>query len=437
MTFTQRYGLHLRDKKILCAAPSFESLGAAQIFSMSTHRRKYYRKEVLSVLTNGRNQFNSADITLDNWKDFPFSTHTFQNVSELIPIEKIAGSSHTLLPCEINESILSESYAIGGQFQSGAEFLSESYTDALLVCKDGQIISEYYANEMTMFSPHLTFSVSKSITGIVAGKVFAKFGISTDTQICDVLDGTAGGAYADATIRHLLDMTVSLDFDESYASKEGVYARYRQAMLWMPRFGDSEFSDEDLAKFILSLPKGSDEHGLQFSYKSPNADLLGLVLEEISGLPLAQLISEELWMPLGCGPATITIDSKKMARTAGGLSCSIQDLAMVGELMRAGGIHSGAALLNPMWVVDTFTGGDKAAWSCGEFVDSFPDGSYRNQFYAIGDGVLCAIGIHGQWIYIDAAKEVVIAKFSCQPTADDDDLDRKSLDFFRAVASSL
>jgi len=389
------------------------------------------------VLTDGRNQFNSADITLDNWKDFPFSMHAFQNVSELIPIEKIDGSSNTLLPCDIKDSILSATYMIQGQLKSGIEYLQESYTDALLICKSGKVVSEFYANEMTMFSPHLTFSVSKSITGIVAGKVLNKFGMSADTTICDVLGGTAGGAYADATIRHLLDMTVSLDFDESYASKEGVYARYRQAMLWMPRLGDSEFSDEDLAKFILSLPKGIDEHGYRFSYKSPNADLLGLVLEEISGLPLAQLISEELWMPLGCGPATITIDSKKMARTAGGLSCSIHDLVMVGELMRAGGIHSGAALLNPMWVIDTFTGGDKATWSCGEFVDSFPDGSYRNQWYAIGEGVLCAIGIHGQWIYVDAAKEVVIAKFSCQPTADDDDLDRKTLDFFGAVASSL
>ena len=389
------------------------------------------------MLTDGRNQFNSADITLDNWKDFPFSTHTFQNVSELIPIEKIDGSSNTLLQCDISESILSESYMIQGQLTSAEEFLKQSYTDALLICKSGRVVSEFYANEMTMLSPHLTFSVSKSITGIVAGKVLKNFDLNSDTKISDILDGTEGGAYADATIRHLLDMTVSLDFDESYASKEGVYARYRQAMLWMPRFGDSEFSDEDLAKFILSLPKGPDEHGFTFSYKSPNADLLGLVLEKISGLPLAQLISEELWMPLGCGPATITIDSKKMARTAGGLSCSIQDLVMVGELMRGGGIHGGAALLNPMWVVDTFTGGDKAVWSRGEFADGFPDGSYRNQWYAIGEGVLCAIGIHGQWIYIDAAKEVVIAKFSCQPTADDDDLDRKTLDFFRAVASSL
>jgi hypothetical protein len=52
-------------------------------------------------------------------------------------------------------------------------------------------------------------------------------------------------------------------------------------------------------------------------------------------------------------------------------------------------------------------------------------------------GELCAIGIHGQYIYINTAKEVVISKFSCQPKADDDELDRKTLDFFRGVSSSL
>jgi hypothetical protein len=279
--------------------------------------------------------------------------------------------------------------------------------------------------------------VSKSITGIVAGIVLKKFGVHADTKISTIIDGTSGGAYADATIRNLLDMTVSLDFNESYASKEGVYARYRQAMLWMPRSDGPNYSEEDLERFILSLPKTEVDHGFRFSYMSPNADLLGLVVQKVSGRPLAQLISEELWKPLGCGSATITIDEKEMARTAGGLSCSIYDLGLVGELMRNGGIHNGASLLEPMWVVDTFANGDFQAWKHGDFFESFPNGSYRNQWYSIGDGELCAIGIHGQWIYINTAKEVVISKFSCQPTADDDELDRKTLDFFRAVSSSL
>lgn len=279
--------------------------------------------------SNIEKNFNSADINLDNWKDFPYSSHTFQNVGQLIPEHVIEGVKTFDPVTQIDPACIAREYMISGRLQSGTEFLNESYTDALLISKSGTIIADYYSNGMELHSPHLTFSVSKSITGIIAGIVMKRYGIDAETKISTIIDGTSGGAYADATIRNLLDMNVSLDFDENYASKEGVYARYRQAMLWMSRSESSVHSSEDLEKFILSLPKAEVEHGFIFSYKSPNADLLGLIAQKVSGRPLAQLISEELWKPLGCGSATITIDEKEMARTAGGLSCSIYDLSLI------------------------------------------------------------------------------------------------------------
>ncbi len=387
------------------------------------------------MLNSVRGQFNSSEINLDNWREYPFSAHAFQNVAELIPVQPIQGPGDSEFPQDLDAQLLERSYQIADKEISGVEFLKQSYTDGLLVTKNGTLVAQYFANNMSLNSPHLTFSVSKSITGIVAGIVLKKFDVSASTKISEILKSASGGAYADATIRNLLDMTVSLDFDEVYTSKEGTYARYRQAMLWMSRSSESDYSDEDLATFILSLPKAAHEHGYMFTYKSPNSDLLGLVLQEISGLPLPQLISEYLWKPLGCDPATITVDDKNMARTAGGLSCSIKDLTLVGELMRRGGIHNGKSLIDPMWVVDTFGHGDKEAWSRGEFFESFPEGSYRNQWYKISEDEICAIGIHGQWIYINSSKDVVITKFSCQPKADDDELDRQTLDFFRGVCA--
>jgi len=395
------------------------------------------KKRVDFVPKNFGRDFNSADVNLDNWRDFPYNLHTFQNVAELIPVQIIEGSENFVLPKQLDSTLLSREYRIAGKMQSGTEFLQESYTDALLIAKKGTIVSEYYENGMSLFSPHLAFSVSKSITGIVAGIVLKEFGVDADSKISSVIDGTEGGAYEEATIRNLLDMTVSVDFDESYASKEGVYARYRQAMLWMSRAEGSAYVNENLEKFILALPKGAEDHGYRFAYKSPNVDLLGLVLAKISGLPVPQLISQKLWVPAGCRSATITIDSKEMARTAGGVSCSIHDLALIGELMRRGGNINGKSVLDPAWVNDTKHDGDTEVWERGEFFDSFSKGSYRNLWYSIGEGDICAIGIHGQWIYINPAKEVVIVKLSCQPKADDDELDRKSLDFFRGICQGL
>ncbi len=410
-----------------------------ELFSLPNTRplTSCYEKCNDSVLKNILNSFKRADFNLDNWREFPYSAYTFQNVTELVPVQAIEGSNNSALPELLDPNILLREYQIAGKMQASTEFLQESYTNGLLIIKAGAIVGEYYANGMSLFAPHLVFSVSKSITGIVAGIVLKEFGVDADSKISSVIDGTEGGAYEDATIRNLLDMTVSVDFDESYASKEGVYARYRQAMLWMSREKDSAYADENLERFILSLPKGAEDHGHRFLYKSPNSDLLGLVLQKISGIPTPLLISQKLWAPAGCRTATITIDSKEMARTAGGVSCSLHDAAMIGELMRAGGNVNGKNLLDPEWVNDTKLHGDTEVWARGEFFDSFPKGSYRNLWYSIGDGDFCAIGIHGQWIYINPTKEVVIVKFSCQPKADDDELDRKSLDFFRGVCQVL
>ena len=49
----------------------------------------------------------------------------------------------------------------------------------------------------------------------------------------------------------------------------------------------------------------------------------------------------------------------------------------------------------------------------------------------------CAIGIHGQLIYVDPARDVVIAKQSSWPGPADDAADRIALAAARAIAHLL
>jgi CubicO group peptidase (beta-lactamase class C family) len=205
-------------------------------------------------------------------------------------------------------------------------------------------------------------------------------------------------------------------------------------MLWMPRDNSIDVNNENLTNFILSLPKADYEHGEKFSYKSPNSDLLGLILQKISNKPLVDIFSDLLWKKIGCSNANITIDDDGLARMAGGLSCTIYDLFRIAEVIRNGGYLNGELLIDPIWVIDTINNGDRNAWEKGEFFDSFPLGNYRNQWYSFNDGILCAIGIHGQWIYIDIPKMIVICKFSSQPEAVDAMLDKLTLKFFEETA---
>jgi CubicO group peptidase (beta-lactamase class C family) len=69
----------------------------------------------------------------------------------------------------------------------------------------------------------------------------------------------------------------------------------------------------------------------------------------------------------------------------------------------------------------------------------FPEGRYRSKWYVPEPSgeVLCAIGIHGQWIYVDTASGMVAVKQSSQPIPADDGLDRLTLAMFRAMAAAV
>jgi CubicO group peptidase (beta-lactamase class C family) len=68
-----------------------------------------------------------------------------------------------------------------------------------------------------------------------------------------------------------------------------------------------------------------------------------------------------------------------------------------------------------------------------------PEARYRSKWYVPTDhpGTFCAIGIHGQWIYVDKGAGVTAAKFSSQPLPVDDALDKLRLATFRAIADAL
>ena len=381
--------------------------------------------------------FERSEVTLDNWKDHPYSTWSLQHVSELIPIATIEGPGSRAKVRNVDREILDLPIGLSSESERILDFLNRSYTDAFWITHRGTVVGEYFANGMTAESPHLIFSVSKSVAGLLAGAVVRDFGMDTHSKVTEYLPEANNSAYADCTVRDLLDMQVSVDFEESYESKDGLYARYRRSMLWMPAGAEEQFSREDLASYVLSLPKGKGEHGGTFSYRSPNTDVLGLVLERVSGVRYPDLVSRFLWRPIGADTATITVDNLGASRVAGGISCTVQDLALLGELLIAGGTANGVQVIPRNWVNDTINGGDTTAWKSGDFARLFPEGSYRNQWYSLGDGSICAIGIHGQWLYVNPKEEVVIVRLSSQPAPDDDEFDSRIVKVFAVISTYL
>ena len=379
--------------------------------------------------------FARKDATLANWRTAPFSRWSFQNVREIVPTAQIdcaaPSREEAIADGGLVDMPLDTGLAGAGTMRA---YLDETHTDAFVVMKRGTVIAEHYAAHADANAPHLVFSISKSLTALLCGILEAQGALDPDLPVTAYLPEAAGSAYGDCSVRDVLDMRVSLDFEEAYLDPASAFARYRRATLWNPQ--EPSMPVETLEEFILSLKKADHPHRGPFFYASPNSDLLGILVERASGRRFAELMSEVVWKPLGArNHAVVTVDGAGSARTAGGMSLTARDLARVGEMLRCGGMASGRQIAPKAWLEDMLANGDRDAWKAGANTN-LPNGRYRSQWYQSGeaDGAFCAIGIHGQWLWVDPRHETVVVKLSAQPDPLGDETgEHDNFAFFRAV----
>lgn len=377
-----------------------------------------------------------AELNLSNWRLPGNGRWAFHHVREIIASEEIAcGQESARFDKEINPAVAGVMLAgLGGAEWSLQRWLDESSSDALLVAHRGVLVHEWYANAAIEVNPHIVFSISKSMTATLAG-VLVEQGLLEPTKgLVEYIPELAESGYRDASLQQLLDMVVSIDFNEDYLATSGKFIDYRTATGWHPC--EVAAIDQNLHDFLCTLEPGNGAHGARFEYKSPNSDLLGWILERASGEGLASLFSRYLWQPMGAeANAYITVDRKGNPRAAGGLCVRPRDLLRFAELVRKRGYANGRQVIPQSWIEDCSDGGSLEAWSAGSSTREFAAGSYRNKWYQTGDEhrSMLAIGIHSQWIYINPVTEVTIIKLSSQGEPLRPDLDDINLQSLRQI----
>lgn len=365
-----------------------------------------------------------AGITLANWRQHPASRYSFQHVSEFVPVAMIAGTGMpeeaSPGPAVLENLVLRDR---DGDAVTALAHMQRSHADHVVIMRDGVIVAEWWADGVDPSLPHLTFSISKSITGLLAGVAAGEGALDPEAPVAAYVPSMAGSTWGPARVRDLLDMTVDLDFDEEYLDDGGAFDRYRRAMLWNPE--RPETTPETLEEFLATLGGHGGGHGRRFYYASPATDLLGLVVERAVGMRYHQYLAERLWRPMGARKAAlVTVDRVGTARAAGGVCVTTRDLARLGQLVQDDGRgRDGAQIVPQDWIADMRQNGDRRAWVEGNFADMLAEGRYRSCWYDVGDrrGTSAAIGIHGQWLWVDPASRVVIARTSCHPVPSDDD----------------
>jgi CubicO group peptidase (beta-lactamase class C family) len=355
-------------------------------------------------------------VTLANWRTSPFNSWSYRNVRRLLPTASIAASGHSVpLEYSLEDIGQTEFEGLNGEPTTLHRVLRATNTDALVVLRCGRIISEWYANGMNATTPHIVFSVSKSICGALGGILTDRGLLDPDDLVIDYIPELEASVYGDCTVRHLLDMVVGIQFTEDYDDPDGDVIRYRYAMGWDPVPPGRQTTD--VRRFLATMRPNGQPHGETFHYVSTNTDVLGWVYERACDQPLSDIISEYLWTPLGAErDAYITVDSRDAMRAAGGICVTPRDLARFGEMIRRRGVANGQQVVPGWWIDDINETDTSAAWARGEFAELFPGASYRSKWYQIDRtaGVLCALGIHGQWIYIHPDAEMVAIRMASE-----------------------
>ncbi|MBE2320649.1 serine hydrolase [Solirubrobacter sp. CPCC 204708] len=334
-------------------------------------------------------------IPADAWQVGPWNRYAYVHVSDVVPTVPVSSGEVRELRVEPVDLDLE----------------LDPYTDGLAVVRDGALLYERYGGEMDATSLHLSQSVGKSVLGLTAAIV----GVDPQALVTDFVAEVGDSGYAGATVRHLLDMTAAIDFVEDYQS----FVHYDAACGWHPPIPGSPGS---ILEFLPTIGPAAWGHGERWHYATPNTDLLGLVVERVAGAPLAQVISERLWAPMGAeADAELTVDPAGMGAPGGGFCARLRDYARLGALVA----DRGRGIVPPDWI---------AALGATPIVNpttvEHADG-YANQWWT-RDGRVTARGIHGQTISV-APNRTVVAILSSWPDAVDERRDA----FQRALVAHI
>ena len=379
-------------------------------------------------------------VTLANWRTAPYMKWAFQHVREIVPSADIQNAPEDVWKLVSEPKDLSAfRFAHGGKQFGLEQFLDETDTDGVVILHRGKVILERYANGMTANTPHILMSVSKSLTAVAAGILAEQGKLDPEQKIVSLIPELKDSVYSNATVRHVLDMRVGLDFDEDYLATSGPIVEYRKSTNWNP-LGPGEIPS-DLRTYLAGMKDRSGPDGGPVHYVSTNTDLLGWILERASGVRFADLLSALLWQPMGAQcSAYITVDRFGAPRCAGGICTTTMDLARVGQLIVQNGRRNGASIIPAKWIDDVMGGGDPKAWAAGDLTDYFGDRAmhYRNKWYVLRDkAIALGLGVYGQNVFIDKANQLVIAKFSSQaPPLDKDRIDL-TIGFVEAMRDHL
>jgi CubicO group peptidase (beta-lactamase class C family) len=301
-------------------------------------------------------------------------------------------------------------------------YMTGQHSAAIVIVQDGKVRLEKYGLGFDAQGRWTSFSVAKSFTSTLVGAAVRDGYIkSLDDKVSTYIPQMKGSAYDDVSIRQLLTMTSGVKWNEDYADPKSDVAQFNN---YKPEDGVPS-----IVSYLRRLPREVPP-GTRWHYSTGETNLVGILVGNATGKPLAQYLSEKVWAPAGMEQQATWILSKTGQEISG---CCVQaatrDYARFGVFVLNGGRVNGQPIVPDNWFAEATT---KRA-DIG-----IPGRGYGYQWWTYDDGSFAARGIFGQGIFIDPKRKLVIASNAdWGGGAQDRTAGRAREEFYRAVQKAV
>ena len=158
---------------------------------------------------------------------------------------------------------------------------------SLIVGNKQNIYFEKYAKDFPKNQPQTIMSITKMFVNLFVGELLNNKSINLDKKVSYYLP-KIGSGYANAKVQDVLNMNVINAYTEDYTKAYSSSFLHEPVGGWrLPKSGDTHLSQESYLNTIKSKKNKNLENKSNLAfYKSANTDVIGLIVEKISGKSL-------------------------------------------------------------------------------------------------------------------------------------------------------
>ena len=292
-------------------------------------------------------------------------------------------------------------YTFQGTTRTLDDYLSRHPTTGLLVARGDTILVERYQYGRNDRHRLTSWSMAKTLTSMLIGIAIAEGRIrSVDDPAERYVPALAGTEYGRTSLRHLLQMSSGVKFEEKYTGNDDVAELSRRTFLRLKPGG---------VEAVKPFNERAAPPGTRFSYASVETEVLGLVLRGAVGRPVAAYLEEKIWQPIGAeADATWLVDDTGQEVTYCCVNAVLRDWARVGLLLAHDGRWRNRQLIPAEWLQAATTVSADQPHLRPRVATPFFGYGYQVWIAPGERRIFALLGVRGQSIYVDPASRLVM-----------------------------